>query len=517
MTADIGEVVEVFKRHNPLHKFNIKYGYILFGITILLVLIRITSLWLYQRNWKRTGRSTSMLRLSSFPTALTVSLLALVIAILIAIKPHLERISVLIKRFGRLAYVLVPLDIFLTARPAWFPIDNYLNTIQLHKWISRLIVVLAVFHSVGFLIFYAANGKLGKVFKLANFWGFLVFVFSNFMLVFWKPIRNFNYQLFYVYHNLFMIMFVVLIYFHARPGVGLYFFINCILLITATVRKYLSTKDIAVSEIIENPGSDLKIVKFPKSLLPENYLPGCHVRIGYSKWSPFYTLLPTHPYTVSTIYEDRNLLSSLIIKQTRFQIQPFETYSIETNFNSSLSANFFNTAENVTIVCGGSGISLGLGIFEYFKRCIVADAKDIKLKFLWITKHEEDLFVLKELGVEGVEVYITNSDSDLFIEDDNNNYKNDEETVGTAEDDIELTEVSNISTDSLTSVETKFTNVAIVGRRPNVSNIVNKNLAKTIDYGNKWIVSCGPVSLINECQRLAQENKCRFFSEEYSF
>lgn len=263
-----------------------------------------------------------------------------------------------------------------------------------------------------------------------------------------------------------------------------------------------------MSETIENPGSDYIIIKFPKTLLPENYLPGSHVRIGYSKWSPFFLMFPSHPYTVATTYEDRNLLSSLVVKKTKFIIEPFETYSIQPIFKSSLSENFFKTADNINIVCGGSGISLGLGIFEYFKRLIVAEGKDIKIEFIWITRNEEDLFILKELNIQGVNVFISKRETDSLT------VIQDEFSLNS---DIPLQDLSNASSDSFTVDEQKFENIAVVGKKPDLNTQLRKNLDKTIDYANKWILACGPPSLIADCEKIATQEKCRFFSEEYSF
>lgn len=506
-TLSTSDVVELVKRHSPLHKVNIKYGYIIFGLSILFILIRTGSIWFYQRAWRRSGRSTSLLKITSFPLPLTISLIALMVALLMIIKPHYEKITVSIKRLGRLSYALIPLDIFLAAHPAWISIDNYLNTIQLHKWISRLIIFLILVHSIGFLVYYIDVGKFNKVFKVVNLIGVLVFFDSIIMALFWKKVRDFNYRFFYINHNIFVFLLVVLIYFHARPGVSFFFIINIILLSANIIRRYLHAKDITMTEIIENPGSDLRIVKFPKTLLPENYLPGCHIRIGFSKWSPLFVLLASHPYTVATTFENRDLLSSLIIKKTKFKLEPFETYSIQTNFKSSLSENFFNTVNNLTIVCGGSGISLGLGLFEYFKRSIIADGRDIKLKFIWITRHEEDTFILDELNIQGCDVFISNRTTDTLTTDDDPIDNND----------IPLTELSNNSEDSLNSYEQKFTNTVILGKSPNLKAIIAKNSSRTFDYANKWVVACGPVSLNADCQEIAKEQKCRFFSEEYSF
>lgn len=500
--------IDLTKRHDSLHTVNIKYGYILLGLSVFLILIRTSTLWFYQSAWRRSGRSTSYLRLINFPTALTTSIIVLTVAILCSIHSHFEKLSVLIKRTGRLAYALVPLDIFLAAEPAWFSIDNYLNTLQLHKWVSRIIVLLGIIHSIGFLIWYAVHNTFFKLFRPVNLIGFIIFIMGIIMMIFWKPVRNFNYKIFYFYHNFFLISFVFVIFLHARPGVGFLWLLNVTLLVLQFAKKYYYAKEITMSEIIENPGSDYIIIKFPKRLLPENYLPASHVRIGYSKWSPFFLALPSHPYTVATTYEDRDLLSSLVVKKTKFVIEPFETYSIQPIFNSSLSENFFKTADNINIVCGGSGISFGLGIFEYFKRSIVADGKDIKLKFIWITRNEEDLFILKELNVQGVDIFISKKETDELttVQGEFN-----------LDSGIPLQDLSTTSSDSLTTYEQKFENIAAIGRRPDLQTLLQGNLNKTIDYANKWILACGPLPLIRDCEKIATEEKCRFFSEEYSF
>lgn len=503
---------QLLKRHGSLHKVNIKYGYILFGVSILLVALRTLALWFYDKSWKKSSRSTTYLRLARFPLALSMAVLVLAITFLMFVNPHLEKISVLIKRTGRLSYALIPLDLFLAAQPAWFSIDNYLDTIKLHKWVSRIIVTLGMLHGIGFFVYYIENNTLNKVFKFENLLGVVVFVLSPVIMLMFKPVRSISYQFFYLFHTIFLIAMIFLIEYHARPGVGFFFFINICLLISQYAKKYYYSKDITMTEIVEHPGSDYKIVKFPKSLLPESYLPASHVRIGYSKWSPLFVFLPSHPYTVATTYQDHDLLSSLVIKPSKFQLQPFETYSIIPVFKSSLSQNFFDTAENVSIVCGGLGISLGLGIFEYFKRCKVADGRDIKLKFIWITGKEDDLFILNELNVQGVDIFVTSSDSDELdaVQD---------AFVDSANDvsDIPLTNLPNESRDSFGSVLHKYENVAVLGKRPNLEVMLRTNMSKTIDYANKWVIACGPPSLISDCENIARQEKCRFFSEEYAF
>lgn len=497
------ETVELIKRHGALHLANIKYGYFVLGTSLLYIGFRYFTLWYYHKLWSETGRSTTNLRLVNMPWQLGISLLVLVVSILILVEPHYDHIATHIRRMGRISYALVPLDLFLAARPAWIPMDNYLNTIRLHKWVSRLIVILAIVHGVGFLFWYNAQGTPEKIIKVSNIYGIVVLITSCIIFCFWKPARNFNYSLFYVIHNIFLLSFVILIALHSKPGVSPIFFINIILLFVQIVKKYGSAKDVTFTEIIEHPNSQFKIVKFPKKLLPENYLPGCHIRVGYGIWHPFFLLLPSHPYTVATTYEDRDMMSSLIIKETRYQIIPFETYSIQLDFKSSLPQQFFETAENVTIVCGGSGISFGMGIFEFFKMQINRNGKDIKIKFIWITKSENDLYILNHFNIKGAEVFITNSDSFDNIQNLDNT-------------DVELDTLTDPFADPGKG-RTSVNNAVAVGFRPNLEELITPHLNETIDYSNKWIISCGPESLNKDCQKLALKTKCRFFSENYTF
>lgn len=497
------EAGELVKRHGELHMANIKFGYITLALCIGYLCWRYLSLVIYDRSWASSRRSTTT-RWIKIPNWFIIDLFFVAVGILCAIDPHFDHLTTHIRRLGRISYALVPLDLVLAARPAYIPLDNYLDTMYLHKWISRLIVILGILHSVGFLVWYNTEGNLQKVLKWENLLGLVVFIGCCVMISFWKPVRNFYYKLFYICHNVFMITFIMLIAWHARPGVTDITMINVVLLFGHYFLKYLTSRNITFSEIIEHPSSDLKIIKFPKQILPDDYLPGSHVRIGCSKWSPLFLILPSHPYTIATNYNTRDNLASLIVKDTRFQIIPFDTYTIQPFFKSSLSANFFETAENVTIVCGGSGISLGLGVYEFFKNKIESSTDEIHLKLIWITKSEADLYVLKELGIAGVEVFITNSDSEDFDDVPFNN------------DSIELDTLSNPFNHPDDPSSVSSINAVSVGYRPNLDELVPPHLNLTIDYANKWIISCGPRSLNKSCEKLAKNSKCQFFSEEYS-
>lgn len=498
------EAGQLVKRHGALHLANIKFGYMVLAVSVGYLCLRYLSLAIYDKSWSASRRSTTNARWVKLPNWVIVGLFCIMVIFMSLIDTHFDHITTHIRRLGRISYALVPLDLILAARPAYIPLDNYLDTMYLHKWISRLIVFLGIIHSIGFLIWYQDQGKLKKVLKWENMLGVVAFIGCCIMLAFLKPLRNFYYKLFYICHTIFIISFIGLITWHARPGITDITMINVCLLFGHYFLKYLTSRDITFSEIIEHPTSDLKIIKFPKQILPDDYLPGSHLRIGSSKWSPFFLILPSHPYTIATNYNNRDNLASLIVKDTRFQIIPFDTYSMQSYFKSSLSHNFFETAENITIVCGGSGISLGVGVYDFFRNKILSSADEIHLKLIWITKSESDLFILKELGVVGIEVFVTNSDSDNFDDVPVNN------------NGIELDTLVNPFKHPDDSPSISSINAVSVGSRPNLKELITPHLNLTIDYANKWIISCGPSSLNKSCEQLATKSKCQFFSEEYS-
>ncbi|KAG7730552.1 hypothetical protein KL933_000347 [Ogataea haglerorum] len=230
-------------------------------------------------------------------------------------------------------------------------------------------------------------------------------------------------------------------------------------------------------------------------------------------YNPCYWLLPSHPYTVASIQEERSPYVSLVVKRNRFALEPFRRYSLQPFFKSSLSLNFFQTAESVTIVSGGSGISLGLPLFNYFKRKVQHEKKDIKLLCIWITPNAGDLFVLEELEAEGLEVYVTRSGREEEAAESLEGLEAFE--LQSLDDDFHAYEESSQVTHSPDFTD-EFATVVKHGRRPRFEKILAKNVNRTIDYANKWIVSCGPTQLNRDCQQLAEKLKCQFIGEEYA-
>ncbi|KAH3662098.1 hypothetical protein OGAPHI_006279 [Ogataea philodendri] len=506
--------VELVARHGGHHYDNIKYGYVLFALSIIYLVFRQSALIYYHKAWIRSGRSTTNLGLVNTPMVYTVSIMSGIILILEFFNLNIEEYGVHLKRFGRLAYALTPLDLVLAVRPSPFQLDNYLDTLTLHKWVSRIILALGILHSMGYLVKWLAEDTLEKSLRLLNFYGVIIFVLFDVLLsVSWRKVRSINYTWFIGFHNVVLFAYVVLIQLHARPGVTLLFLINMAILAYQYVVRLISTKSFTTEAVLKAPDSNLEIVQVPRRLLPAQFLPGCHMRISrYSLFNPLFWLLPSHPYTVASVQENTGAFAKLVVKETRFKIEPFEKYWVQPYFRSSLSLEFFQTAENVTIVCGGSGISFGTPIFSHLLRKQQVENKDIKLSCIWITPNVGDLFVLKELEITGIKIYVTRSATNQEVIEDP---VSDEFELQTLEDDFQIQD-EETGVPELDAESAQTTNTVHYGRRPDLGRLFVQNVNRTIDYANKWIVSCGPPSLNEECKRLADSYKCRYFGENYA-
>ncbi|OWB67009.1 hypothetical protein B5S33_g1943 [[Candida] boidinii] len=544
----IDSTIEIVKRHGSHHHINEKYGYIIFGLSVLFLVFRYTSLTLYEKAWKNSRRSTTRLNLVQIPLFYNIAIITLITILILFFDLHVTEFRIHVKRAGRLSYCLIPLDLVLSFRPAILPIDNYLDTLKLHKWISRLMLLLATFHSIGYLIMWATADEYEKLFRPLNFLGFFVFIFTTVLFVVnWKPVRNLVYNVFYLFHNITVIVFVFLIAIHARPGVFPYTFLNFILLLSQLVVKIKSIKtSVTIKDIVSNDNSDLKIVKISKEYLPETFNSASHLRLSYNIGTLSFWVFPSHPYTIASndksinnTDSDDNDTFSLIIRETHFKLNLGDYYSIQSIFKSSLSPNFFNTADNIVIVCGGSGISFGLPVYNYFKFKNLNENKDFKIKLIWLTSNKNNLFILDDLKIKGVEVFVTNetngsSSSSGFSSinnyeiDDNNNVElqdlsnpfNEEQEIGNDNEDDEHFDIGSLEeTDNSNKNSNSYSinqNKIHIGKRPNLKNKISQNLDQTIDYANKWLLSCGPQSLNQDCESIANELNSRFFSETYA-
>ncbi|SCU86768.1 LAFA_0E02938g1_1 [Lachancea sp. 'fantastica'] len=345
------------------------------------------------------------------------------------------------KRLGRVAVALMPPLLFLTLRPSPLPHTLYLSLLPIHKWISRIVVLLSFLHTVLYAsYFWKHHAFLAKVSKPANMWGVLaMLLFVLIAATSVSQIRRYNFQVFYCAHYLATWLTVVLIHYHARPSIPYYTVMNCSLLIGQIAYRAFHTRRavICVNEVSPN----LMLIDFPAPELSNRPLmPSAHIRMtSYHKKSPLRRILQQfvplqHPYTIASLPNDNNV--KLIVRPGKFQLRNNSPYLVTGPFEPKLDflsksksmklgeRNFsfqnqspallasplhYNTdIRRALIITGGSAISFGLPLLR------VLNFNGVTVRLKWVTRDYRDLELLKYFknNFEGLEIYITGGETD---------------------------------------------------------------------------------------------------------
>ncbi|SCU97846.1 LAFA_0G13696g1_1 [Lachancea sp. 'fantastica'] len=533
---------EIIPRHGSTHFANIPYGYYALWVSVAFILFTIAGRFVLGSRSKSNSYYRSLLGRKWYNASPALGLPVLYIALVIPFVRHYsiaDHVTLYLKRLGRLSYVLATLNLFITLRPnLLLPRFVYLDLIPLHKWISRSIFLLALLHGIGFLIWWAKAPGVSIVDKsFKNVWNLLGVIvlgqFSLLVLVSVKGMRKLSYRTFYLVHSLASWSFVFMIGLHARPGVFLpYTLINTGLFVLHILSKTVFARAV---EIL-HPGDEnnesfsrLTQISLPRNAMPESFTPGSHLRISpYGRLNPLYYLLPSHPYTVSSLPNDTNV--DLIIREhpNGFRLQTGLRYTVQNHFDS-LSSSCLNKATRVVLVCGGSGISYGLPIFRSFASLEKRDQIQY-LKLIWLVRDKEDLSALKHLNFDDhfaeVHVYITSS----VPKDDTDNNSTAEDAhqtspvvAGTDDLEFELESMTdevnqNGGLNHMSDVESTITGLA-----------ANVHLGKRLDWATDlaqlvegdsldttWLVTCGPKGLNDAGKEYANQNKINLACETYA-
>lgn len=459
-------MIDIVERHgqHSLHYANVKYGYILLFISLLyfcgIVLME---------NWRVNRFISQKTELKK------VFILPIIIGILILISLYLPFLhefawGTFLKRFGRLSYSLVPLDLLLILRPN---VINYLNLIPFHKWVSRVILSFGLIHGLGFLIKWCIEGVFfAKIFEFNNSIGIgFVLCFSILLFVSLRFVRKFNYLLFYLFHNFTILILIAFIGLHARPGVTPLTVINVILLIFQILFKF-NILNVNVKDIKNFKNLSLIVIE-----KPSNYpvtLAGSHLRLQVLGWK--HAFLPAHPYTV---IDDGNNLNLVISKTNKTSVSIHNSNCITFPYNSIGSLhNYIQANKNITMFIGGSGISFALSLIRYYP--------NFKFNLIWCIRDRADLDLLNyypELNIS-LDVYVTRIKEDGV--------------------DIELDDIQEHLLDN--NEEAKDSKFNVNYGRPNLG-IYNADL----------LIACGPLSLMKDAAAFAKARNIKLIKEYYGF
>lgn len=317
----------------------------------------------------------------------------------------------LTKRLGRLCVVSLPTVFFLTLRPSPLPQTLYLSLLPIHKWLSRMVVLLAVLHTVIYLAYMFWNNTVAKAYRPANLFGWTALCGFIFIVITSLPrIRDRAYKVFFFNHYFWSWVVVLCLPFHVRPVNTTYANAANVFLLSYQVfnRIRLSLRpslkgDLKVFDVSPN----MAVVEFPNSWLTEKAInPGAHIRI--TNWHPniivrlYKLLVPNyHPYTLVTLPLDR--YQRLIVRKGAFQWDNNRRYLCYGTFDPKLlfiqSCNTSNSkfslsrlsieAKKLLIVVGGSAISFAIPVLR------AANYHGIPTKIVWVLRDYKDIAILK--------------------------------------------------------------------------------------------------------------------------
>lgn len=425
------------KRHGGDHYANIKYGYIVLAVSIVYLAVALRF---------RRARSP-------------YSVLVWVIVVCVTAIPVLDahHASTLLKRFGRISYALIPLNIVLALRPN---VISYLDLLPLHKWLSRWIAVLAAVHSVGFAVKWAAAGEMFKILRPLNAVGVPVFIVMVVLLVVSvRRLRTKNYRLFYWVHQVGVVLMVVAVIWHARPGVTPLALLNVLLLVVQIVLKY---NRVAVDVQSVKSYGQLAVVLFEK---PQNYplsLPGNHLALT-SRW---YNLM-SHPYTIVNYHEN---IALVVDATNKFEITTGSHYI---SYPYSMT-NAIELGNSVVLFAGGSGISFALSMIVYYQNLQL----EADFTLVWAVRDVRDTELINSFSISCKKhIYITGS------------MDNDSETG------------------RMMDVELEDYNQGFKTGRPLFE-----------EYGTPdTLVVCGPLDMMEQGQKYANKHNIKYIGETYAF
>lgn len=352
-------------------------------------------------------------RLSKKPVpwyGLAVGLWAVGVAYALAIETRSD-ITYVVKRMGRVAVAMMPPIYFMTLKPSPLPNTVYLTLLPLHKWISRLLVLVALAHGVLYVYIYTQTGKLRKLTTIPNLCGIAALLsFIGIAVTSLAPVRRRAYGLFYAVHYSLAWIVLGLLYMHSvPPSVGYQLSCAAILAYQALYRIYTT---VHTRLQVQYVSPTLYYVTVPREkvfrVFGECFL-GSHVRVGGPLWNPRSWFESSHPYTIASLPEDRNLV--LVIRKSRFPIRLRQTYALTGPYRT-LPDQFMLAARSghvkrALMVIGGSGIAFGAPVMRYLQQ------RGVRVKMLWAIREPQDAKVLRMLGLHEacltreVEVYYT--------------------------------------------------------------------------------------------------------------
>ncbi|ANZ76613.1 BA75_04027T0 [Komagataella pastoris] len=413
-------------------KVTVKYGKITFWITMSCILLLPGWHLMYNRFFYKTmsriARRVKIVALRNNYVILNFEVIQIITfwTLLLFGLSYLEiyeDLQFFAARLGRVAVYTMPTLLFLTLRPSPLPKTLYLALLPLHKWVSRIVVLQSLLHTLLYLYIFTVRKTFSKAYKLDNFYGIVAMLaFIVIFITSLPKVRRLSYVTFYVNHYICTWVTVIFLQLHARPKITLLTIINCAILLYQIAYRVLHTRTTKLDVIQVSP--NLSVVILPNECITtKTGLPGSHLRlISWERGRTLHNLwkwliVPLqHPYTISTLPSDED--QKLIIRHGKFKFDITKEYLITGAFLPHLdfltparkhqdenSLFFKPRCKRCLIVVGGSAISFALPIMRIlsYNGCVA--------KIIWVIRDYQDMRILNHYK----NILVTNDSIDIFI------------------------------------------------------------------------------------------------------
>ncbi|KAK9236203.1 hypothetical protein V1525DRAFT_420613 [Lipomyces kononenkoae] len=463
-----------------------------------------------------------------FPLWLSVSLCALVLSLLSLVETHDDYLY-LTKRLGRVAAASLPALYFLALRPSPIPLESYLRLLPIHIWLARIIVLLSTLHGILYINYWVRAGKFTTFFEPANLFGVLaVTSFLATVVVSIKYFRSRNHELFYKTHYVLAWACVPILAYHARPKIWWIAFYLSLFLVGQLIHRHFFGQYVRLG--VRRISAHTQVVTLPRNIFPKYFSPGAHVRIGPTGLaSRFWFIAASHPYTIASLASEEDCVRLIVKPGKRFQLEDGDQCIVYGPYGSATYADLVDMDQNsqspqrIVVIAGGVGISFAAPIVTSLRRT------NAKVTLLWATRTKEDLTLLKVLGLEGVNVFISpegvDGIDDTFLPEEVGDTDVELRSTGQSKHGVESapfdlassysSEVESLgdSTDSF-----KQRNIILNYKRMNIEEelrILKDETEPTIEPPSMSVISCGSRNLVIECTKWGQKIGANVFEEIY--
>lgn len=426
----------------------------------------------------------------------------------------------LVKRLGRVCVALMPMVYFLSLKPTPLPNTLYLQMLPIHKYLSRVLVILATAHGIlyGF-IYLQSSGFVRKLSTVPNQCGVAALVL--FFLVAVTSIsstRHFNYRLFYGLHYLSSWITVGLIWVHSAPPATAYMAICVCMLVAQSIMRVRQTHIVRLP--VQSITDNLFFIRLEGPM--SSWTIVSHVRLSVPP-VPWGWLSSSHPYTVASLPEDGEMC--LVVRRTRFVPSILRTYALSGPYDS-LTCRFvhslkMNRIHRTVLVIGGSAIAFGAPLLRYLQSI------GIPTRLLWAVRDPRETRVLSMLHV--LDTVELRNNIEVYFTTDTVQKQADHQHPGLLRRASSLLSLGaqppqNDDEDLTVSVDTEQTCPQIeqthgpyfFKRRLNLTPRLHDWLADTDSHPSmSWVLASGNSSIINDTRHWAVSNNFSFCHESY--